>query len=218
MLKHPIKIGIIEDNSRLRNNYSEFFQLQDEYILSFAFESINAFKENFDPKSGIVPDIILLDINLPGIGGIDGIELFKSLFPNTSIIMLSAYSDKEHVISAIEKGASGYLLKGMSLFEIKSTIDNYYTGGAAVSPTITRTIIDHMSGVAGKRETLQNDLTIREKEIVRCLTDGLSYKETGTRLGITTNTVNQHLKNIYIKLEVKSKAELISKVFKSRLI
>lgn len=212
------KIGIIEDNTRLLQNYIEFFQLQENYIISFAYESIDAFINEFNPATGITPNVILLDVNLPGINGIEGIEMLKSCFPEVVIIMLTAYSNKEHILRAIEKGASGYLLKGMSLFEIKSTIDGYYSGGAPVSPIVTRTIIDHLNKAGSNKNNIQEDLTIREKEIVKCLTDGLSYKETGKRLGIATSTVNQHLKSIYIKMQVNSKAELISKILKSRYL
>lgn len=162
----------------------------------------------------MLPDIILLDINLPGISGIDGIKILKSYFPAATIIMLTAYEDEGTILKALKKGASGYLVKSMSLFQINEALQNMYKGTLPLADSVTKTIIQHFNTCEETEDPRLHDLTEREKEIASCITDGLTYKETGNRLSITANTVNQHLKKVYVKLNVNSKAELVSKLLK----
>lgn len=207
-------IGIIEDDETLLNNYSSYFKMQPGYLLSFAYESIGSFQASFSEETGIQPDIILLDINLPGISGIEGIKMLKGFFPETIIIMLTAYEDEKTILSALRKGASGYLIKSMSLFQVNETLQSIFSGGVPLTPSVTQTLIRHLNASGEKENPSLAALTQREKEIVDCLTDGLTYKEAASRMGITAHTVNQHLKKVYVKLNVNSKAELVSKLLK----
>lgn len=146
--------------------------------------------------------------------GIDGIKILKQGFPSAAIIMLTAYEDEKTVLSALQKGASGYLVKSMSLFQINEAIQNMHLGIVPLASSVTRTIVGHLHTSAKEEHASLNILTPREREIADCLTDGLTYKEAGNRLGITAHTVNQHLKKIYMKLNVKSKSELVSLLLK----
>ncbi|KHJ36725.1 transcriptional regulatory protein DegU [Pedobacter glucosidilyticus] len=213
-----ISIGIIEDNEKLLNNYSEFFQLQDNYTLSFGFPSVDDFLRNFDKKEHIQPDIILLDINLPGTSGIDGIKILKEYFPKAIIVMLTAYSSNSHIITALENGASGYLVKGMSLHDIKSSLANYENDGSAISPNVAKKLIEHFNHTKKQEEIILKVLTGREKDITKCIVNGLSHKETAEQLNIKASTVNHHLKNIYIKLGVNTKTALIAKVMNNKTV
>lgn len=209
-----VAIGIIEDDITLLHNYTSYFSMQPGYLLSFAFESIGVFKGSFSEDKFIEPDIILLDINLPGISGIDGIKILKAHFPEAIIIMLTAYEDEKTVLSALQKGASGYLLKSMSLFQINEALQNMYLGTVPLASSVTKTIIRHLNTSDKEDHALLSLLTPREREIADCLTDGLTYKEAASKLGITAHTVNQHLKKVYGKLNVKSKTELVSLLLK----
>ncbi len=207
-------IGIIEDDKTLLHNYTSYFKMQPEYLLSFAFESMGAFKGSFSANKFMEPDIILLDINLPGISGIDGIKILKAHFPKAIIIMLTAYEDEKTILSALQKGASGYLLKSMSLFQLNEVLQNIHLGAVPLAPSVTQTIIRHLNASDKEGNVSLSILTPREREIADCLTDGLTYKEAAGRLGITAHTVNQHLKKVYEKLKVKSKTELVSLLLK----
>jgi DNA-binding NarL/FixJ family response regulator len=209
-----VAIGVIEDDITLLHNYTSYFKMQPGYLLSFGFESMSAFSASTLKDELVEPNIILLDINLPGISGIDGIKILKQHFPSTVIIVLTAYEDEKTVLSALQKGASGYLVKSMSLSQINEAIQNMDLGVVPLAPSVTRTIISHLHTSDKEEHISLSVLTPREREIADCLTDGLTYKEAGNRLGITSHTVNQHLKKIYAKLNVKSKSELVSLLLK----
>ncbi len=209
-----IKIGIIEDNELLLSNYSDYFECQEGYVISFAFESMTVFKNSIKKKTIFNPDIILLDINLPEMSGIDAIPILKTHFPKVIIVMLTAYNSSENIIKSIQNGALGYLIKGMPLNEIKLALENYKKGGSATTPYVTKKLMEHINSISKNKEQLMMQLTLREKEVVKCLTEGLSYKDSASKLGVKPTTVNQHLKNIYVKLGVNSKTELIAKILK----
>lgn len=213
MRKKLTKIGIVEDNTKLLANYTEFFELQKDYAISFSLENLNTLAANNKKNLYHTPDVVLLDINLPGISGLDGIKLIKSLFPKSIIIMLTGYNDDENIITAIKNGASGYLLKGISLVDIKHEIEKHKAEGAALTANVAKKMIQHIQIAHNSKEEILSCLTKREKDIILNLLVGLTYKNIGIELGIKQSTVNQHLKNIYSKLNVTSKAELIYKCF-----
>lgn len=212
MVQDNIRLGVIEDNEKLRNNYVDYFSLFSNYLIIFSFGNLDQFLRKNNPITIRAPDIILLDINLPGKSGVDGIPFLKKLYPNVIIIMLTAYDDSEILIKAIENGASGYLVKGISLHQLKIYIENYITTGSAITPNVAVKLFEHINKISNKKTTILESLTNREKEIAACIVDGLSHKEIGTKLKIQPSTVNHHLKSVFIKLNVNSKLELASKI------
>lgn len=208
-----ISIAIIEDITEIRESLQQFLSNKPNILCELSAGSI----EEFLPKlnSGTRPDIILMDIGLPGISGIAGISLIKERFPDIDIIMLTVYDDHNKIFQALCAGASGYLLKNTPLEKIKDAIEELYSGGAPMSPQIARKVLEHFRPVKhGKEKSI---LTDKEKEIVAGLVEGLSYKLIAGNLKISIETVRHHIKNIYRKLHINSKAEVISKSLKGEI-
>ena len=163
-----------------------------------------------------LPDVVLMDIGLPGMSGIDGIRIIKDQHPDIDIIMLTVYHDSHKIFNSLCAGASGYLLKNTPLEEIKNSIETLHDGGAPMSPQIARKVIQYFQ--PGKKLLQKKSpLTPKEKEIVVGLVDGLSYKMIADRMDISIETVRYHIKNIYQKLHVHSKAEVISKSLRGEI-
>ena len=163
------------------------------------------------------PFIVFLDIGLPGISGIEGVAIINKKFSDTHLVILSGNTDEEIIWQAISKGANGYLLKPVTLEEIKKQIEIVKNGGALISPEIAQILIGRVNNIGQKKKSVVSDkLTARENEVIEQLVNGFTYKEIANVLGISVSTVNDHLKNIYSKLGVNSKAELISKILSER--
>ncbi|HSD63195.1 MAG TPA: response regulator transcription factor, partial [Ignavibacteriaceae bacterium] len=159
--------------------------------------------------------VALVDIGLPGISGINGIKILRKEYPDINIIMLTVYNDPARIFNSLCAGASGYLLKNTPLEEIKKSIEILDSGGSPMSPEIARKVIDYFN--TGKSEGYKSDLTKKENEIVNALVDGLSYKLIADRMEISIDTVRFHIRNIYRKLHVNSKSEVISKSLKGEI-
>lgn len=158
-----------------------------------------------------------MDIQLPGMSGIEGIGIIKDKYPEIDIIMLTVYHDSHKIFDSLCAGASGYLLKHTSLPEIKESILNLLNGGAPMSPQIARKVINHFQEQEPRKSNVESSLTPREHDIVNGLVDGLSYKMIADRYDISIDTVRAHIRNIYKKLHVNSKAEVIAKSLKGEI-
>lgn len=207
-------VGIVEDNKKIRNLIQRYLDMQDEIACPVAVDSVEEMVEYLDEHP--VPDIILMDIELPGMSGIKGISLIKEEYSDVDIIMLTVYHDSHKIFNALRAGASGYLLKHTSLPEIKESILKLADGGAPMSPQIARKVINHFQENAPQKNS-DSDLTPREHDIVNGLVDGLSYKMIADRYDISIDTVRAHIRNIYKKLHVNSKAEVIAKSLKGEI-
>lgn len=198
-----ISLGIIEDDPLVRESLAAFLSTQEDIRCVLVSGSV----EDFFKKAETVPrlDIVLSDIGLPGINGLKAIPMIKKLYAGASIIMLSVYADSDRIFNALCAGAVGYLQKGMPLTEISSSIKTIYNGGSVMSPAIARKVVEYFA----PKRTYNEPLTARERQVITGIVDGLSYKMIAGRLNITLETVRQHIKNIYRKLHVNSKAELI---------
>lgn len=207
-------VGIVEDNKKIRDLIQRYLDMQEELSCPVAVDTVEEMMEYLGEHQH--PDVILMDIQLPGMSGIEGIGLIKEKFPEIEIIMLTVYHDSHKIFNSLCAGASGYLLKHTSLPEIKDSILNLLDGGAPMSPQIARKVINHFQEQAPKKHP-ESDLTPREHDIVNGLVDGLSYKMIADRYDISIDTVRAHIRNIYKKLHVNSKAEVIAKSLKGEI-
>lgn len=212
MLPERIKIAFIEDNELLLENYVEYFESDEKFSCVFAFGSVITLKEATKTARLPSPDLVLPDIQLPEVNGIEGIATINELFPNASVIMMTAFEDAENLMSAFQNGASGFLTKNMSLAAVKEAILSIFDDGAALSPSAAKTLIAGLNQKRKKINAVIGKLTPREKEIAQYIKDGLSYKEIGLQLFISSRTVNQHLKHIYQKIGVNSRSQLAAKM------
>ena len=161
------------------------------------------------------PDIMLTDLDLPGLPGIELIKRTKAILPGLDIMVFTIFEDRETVFSAIKAGACGYILKGSSPRELVESLNSLFLGGAPMTPRIARKLITEFHGAAVPGNDL---ISQREKEIVRSIEQGLSYKEIAGKLCISPHTVHTHIKNIYEKLQAKDRNEAISKARRKGII
>ena len=207
-----MQIAIIEDDQHIRTEIQAFLDSYDSFECKLAVESVEQFFRILDHSNP--PDIILMDIGLPGMSGIEGTKLIKEKYPDTDIIILTVYSDTRKIFDALYAGASGYLLKNAPFPELVSSIELLYSDGAPMSPEIARRIIHFFQ----KKETQNSTiLSLKEKEVVVGLVDGLSYKQIANRMNISIHTVRVHIRNIYKKLHVHSKADVIRKSLRQEI-
>jgi DNA-binding NarL/FixJ family response regulator len=157
------------------------------------------------------PDVVIMDINLPGRSGIQGVEDVKKVFPELKVLMLTVFEDEEKIFAAIKAGAMGYLLKKDSPQKVLDSIQDVYEGKSSINGIIARKVLEFFQKPAGIRNLDDYNLTKREHEILELLIDGLSYKEIADRCNISTQTLNSHIKNIYTKLGVHSRSEASAK-------
>lgn len=209
-----IEIGIVEDNIKIRNLIQKFLDMQEKMSCKVAVDSVEEMLEYLGENES--PDVLLMDIQLPGMSGIEGISIIKKKYPDIEIIMLTIYHDSHKIFNSLVAGASGYLLKHTSLPEIKESIENLVQGGAPMSPQIARKVIEHFKKPEPEKNP-DSDLTSREQDIVNGLVDGLSYKLIADRFNISIDTVRAHIRNIYKKLHVNSKAEVIAKSLRGEI-
>ncbi len=211
-MNQHFNVAIIEDVEDIRNNLKDYFETRPEIALVYAYESMEAFFGNSHLKG--MPDVALCDIGLPGMNGIEGIKMIKNIAPETDIVMLTVFSDTEKIFQSLSAGATGYVLKSTPMPEILKAILDIRAGGSYMTPSIARKVIDRF---VPEKINFGESLTPKEKHIVEALTDGLSYKLIAARLNISMDTVRFHIKNIYRKLHVNSKAEVIGKAYRGEL-
>lgn len=207
-----ITIGIVEDHSEFRQSLVFLISTLSEYTVSWSYSSVEEAFENFTET-----DVILLDINLPGMTGIEAIPLFKQKYPDQKIVMLTILEDDFHILEAIKNGADGYILKKSSPNKIVEAIQQVYEGGAALTPMVARQVMAFLKPEAAKSGSPSN-LTPREKEILLLITQGMTNELIAAKLFISVQTVRNHIKNIYDKLQVHSRAQVVVKAFKDKLI
>jgi DNA-binding NarL/FixJ family response regulator len=206
-----IQIALIEDDELVRNNLAAFFSQREELDCIISAGSVDDFFKKAEKVTKL--DIVLSDIGLPGVTGIEAIPMIKKKFPDASIVILSVYADSDRIFKALCAGAVGYLQKDTPAEEILECINIISKGGSAMSPTIARKVIDYFA----PKRSYNEPLTAKEQQVITAMVDGLSYKMIASRLGITLETVRQHIKNIYRKLHVNSKGELIIKSLKGEI-
>lgn len=204
-----IEISIIEDDKEIRESLCILIGGTEGFDCVSHYGNCEEALESIEDD---VPDVILMDINLPGMTGIEGTKLIKQKLQKTEIIMLTISDDDKDVFDSLCAGACGYLRKNTPPVKILESIKEAVEGGAPMSMEIARLVVGSF-----RKETQSTDLTNREKEVLKSLCDGNSYKKISNELFIDINTVKFHIRNIYHKLEVNSKGEAIAKAMKNNL-
>lgn len=205
-----IRVGIVEDIEEIRNAVAALLIWDEHFELVFTFSQA---EEALETIPSLQPDIVIMDINLPGISGIECIRRVKPLSPATQFMIFTIYENDENIFTALEAGASGYLLKKSSMPQIAEALKELYAGGSPMSALIARKLVQRY-----QKPVLKNDetgqLTPKEKEILLLLSEGLLYKEIADKLNITPGTVKQHIHRMYEKLHVSNKTEAINKMLR----
>jgi DNA-binding NarL/FixJ family response regulator len=209
-----ITVGIVEDDHEIRKTIQAFLNRQDGFQCAVSYDSVEKLL-NYLTK-GEPPQVMIMDIGLPGMSGIDGIKLLKSQYPPMDIVVFSVYNDSQKIFDSLCAGATGYLLKNTPLKELKDGIRLLTLGGSPMSPQIARCVIEFLAEKKGTTKG-ESSLSDREKEIVVGLVDGLSYKLIADRMSITIETVRFHIKNIYKKLHVHCRSEVITKSLRGEI-
>ena len=209
-----IKIGIIEENVILSNNYEQILTSFNDMRVVFRHKNIISLGENLN-KVFDVPDIVMLDIKLPFIVGIKGIEKLNAFFPKASIMIISSFVSYDHINEVLKKGAKGFVIKSTSYLELHHAIRSVIDYGAYLSPRITAELLENYNKIS--YTNLPVKYTKKENSVLQCIIKGLSYKEVARELHISTYSVNQYLKKIYKKENVNSKGELIYKLLKQKV-
>jgi DNA-binding NarL/FixJ family response regulator len=169
-----------------------------------------------DNISDTKPDVVIMDIDMPGMNGIEGVKLIRKNFPTVQILMLTVFDDDEKVFAAIKAGAGGYILKNAEPQNLLHAISEVYNGGAPMTPGIARKVLHQFQNMLPE-EKKDYHLSIREKEVLGLLVEGLSYKMIAGQLNITYDTVRAHMKKLYEKLHVASMTEAVAKAINQKL-
>ena len=207
------RIGLCDDNDVFRESLEQFINDTEGYKVVISASSpdiLIAFTETEYPQ------IILMDIDMPGFNGIKATREIKKTYPDIYILMLTVYEDEDKIFDAILAGASGYLLKKSSPDKIIEAFREVAEGGASMSPMIVRKVLNHFSAHQPARE--EYDLSKQEKKVLECLVRGCSYKLIAAECHISMGTVRFHINNIYKKLHINSKSEAVAKAIHENLI
>lgn len=207
-----IKVGIIEDHGGYRNSIKYILESTEGFACVGGFSSIGNGIDNLQNCN-----VLLLDINLPNISGIDGIKLIKERYPAIKIIMLTVLDDDSNIFKAIIAGADGYLLKKALPVKILQAIEDVYNGGSPMTPTVAKQTLNLFRTFA-PMDKAETDLTEREKEILNLLVDGFSNEEISNKLFISPLTAKNHIRHIYEKLHVHSRSQVVAKAIKDNII
>lgn len=207
--KKMLNIAIIEDNPQYRTAISIILQLNEDLKLIHKLENADEMIGRFEVEK---PDVVMMDVDMPGMNGIEAVWELKKHFPEIKILMLTVFEDDDKIFGAIKAGANGYLLKKDSPQKILEAIDAVQKGESPMNGMIASKVLDYFQKQQKKNTAIeQTNLTDREKEILQLLIKGNSYKEIASSLFISVETLNSHIKNIYRKLNVHSRSELAAK-------
>lgn len=209
-----IRVAIIEDDKPTREGLGMLINGTPGYQCVGTYGSM---EEALRLIGLHVPDVLLLDIHLPGMPGSEGVRLLRERFPTIQVLMLTIYSEEEHVFESLCNGACGYLLKKMPPVKLLEAIHDAHEGGSPMSPEIARKVV-RLFQKTGPPEKLDHQLTPQEIRLLGLLAKGSSYQSAADQLGISINTIRKYIRSIYDKLHVHSKSEAVSRAIKGRII
>lgn len=212
--EQTIRILIVEDQRNLREGLETLVNFTPGFKCSGAFRTM---EEALARVKHDLPDIVLTDIGLPGISGIEGIRRLKELYPDLLVLVLTVYDDNEKIFDALCAGACGYLLKQTEPSELLKSLREAVTGGAPMSPEVAAKVIKLFREVRPPEKADYN-LTPHETRLLRMLTEGYNYVSAAEKLGISYNTLKFHVRNIYDKLQVHSQSEAVAVAMRDRLV
>lgn len=202
-----IRIFIYDDSQDRRDSLRALLQLNEDFVC--VGEAPNCKNVSLEMETTL-PDVVLMDINMPEVNGLEGLRMIKTQFPKIKVLMQTAFDDSDKVFTSIKNGANGYILKSDRPLHILQAIMEVYEGGATMNPGIAQKVLDYF-----KPKTIKSPLSVKELEVLELLSDGLSYKMIADKLGVSYNTVNTHTKRIYEKLHISSLGEAISYYYKN---
>lgn len=211
---HPIRVALFDDNKDLRDMFRLLVDAQPDMVCVAVHPDLSQVMRDLDAAR---PDVIVMDIQMPGMNGIAGVTAIRQRHPEARILMQTVFEDDEKVFSAVCAGANGYILKTAPVDEIVKAIRDVHAGGSAMTPTIARKVLERFrTGAAATAE--DHGLTDREKQVLTLLVKGHSYKMVAADLGLSVHTVDTHIRHIYRKLHVSGLAEAVGKAVKDRLV
>ena len=202
-----ITVALVEDSDQLRGTLARVISRAEGFQCVSQHASAEAALEALP---GEKPNVVLMDINLPGINGVECVRRLKPLLPATQVIMLTAYEDTENIFNSLAAGASGYLLKRTSSAELLTAIRDVLKGGSPMTAHIARKVVQSFHKAGASSQPTEN-LSQREQEVLDCLSHGLMYKEIAEKLGISYETVHTYVRRIYEKLQVRTRTEAVAK-------
>jgi DNA-binding NarL/FixJ family response regulator len=209
-----IRTAIVEDMRDIREGLSMLINFTDGFELTGNYRSM---EEAIPRIKGNVPDVLLSDIGLPGMDGIEGIRILKALYPEMTVLMITVYDDDERIFDAICAGATGYLLKRTPPVKLLENIREAVSGGAPMSPEVAARVIKLFREVRPP-EKIDHDLTPHETRLLKLLVEGHNYTTAAAELGVSYNTIKFHMRHIYEKLQVHSKSEAVAKALQDRIV
>jgi len=201
-----ITVSIVEDQDQLRNTLSRVINRADGFECVSSYGNAEEALEDLPKKK---PNVVLMDINLPGMNGVECARKLKQAAPEIQIIMLTVYEDTDNIFNALSAGASGYLLKRTSTAELLESIREVHRGGSPMTAHIARKVVSSFQRPAASEAT--EDLSPREREVLDLLSQGFLYKEIADKLGISYETVHTYVRRIYEKLQVRTRTEAVAK-------
>lgn len=213
-----IKVVLYEDNNQLREGLTMLIQGSEGFTVVNSYRNCNHVADDIISDK---PDIVLMDIDMPGVGGIEGLKIIRKSNTTCKVLMLTVFDDRKNIFEAIRAGADGYLLKKTPPAKLLENLRDVYEGGSPMTASIARQVIQmfnqyHESGEYKSRD--EYNLSEREKDVLQLMVKGFTYKKAGAELFISVETVRSHIKNIYEKLHVNSKSEAVAKAFQNRLL
>jgi DNA-binding NarL/FixJ family response regulator len=210
-----IRVVIFEDNPNLRVGLYQLINGSPGFVCVGAFEDCSRLIKNIKETN---PDIVLMDIQMPGINGIEGVRILRDKFPEIKILMQTVFEEDEKIFESILAGASGYILKNTPPIRILDALKEIYEGGAPMSPSIATKVLKMVTNPKQNSPSQNFNLSDREKEILSCLVKGMRYKRIAEVCFISVDTVRGHIRSIYEKLHVHSKSEAVAKAIKGNIV